>query len=152
MKKQESKAMWSRVLLLLLASNVIILVVNLLRANFVDTVGFSLTNLLDPRFWIRNPALLLILVFCAIWFFSTILASQSASVASQTKLTASIYQAFTLGLASVFTLVNLAVYQALRKEVITRQMWIWAGVATACIVISCIAWYMFLVEGQGAVT
>ena len=151
MRKRESKAMWFRILLLLLASNVIILVVSVLRANFVDTVGFSLTSLLDPRFWLRNPALLSILALCGLWFFSTMLASQSASIASQTKLTASIYTAVSLGLASVFTLINLAVYQALRKEMITQQMWIWAGVATACIIISCIAWYMFLVEGQGAV-
>jgi hypothetical protein len=150
-RKRESKAMWFRILLLLLVSNVIILVVSVLRANFVDTVGFSLTSLLDPRFWLRNPALLLILVLCGLWFFSTMLASQSASIATQTKLTASIYTAVSLGLASVFTLINLAVYQALRKETITQTMWIWAGVATACIIISCIAWYMFLVEGQGVV-
>jgi hypothetical protein len=146
-RKRESKAMWFRILLLLLVSNVIILAVSVLRANFVDTVGFSLTSLLDPRFWLRNPALLLILTLCGLWFFSTMLASQSASIATQTKLTASIYAAVSLGLASVFTLINLAVYQALRKETITQTMWIWASVATLCIIISCIAWYMFLVEG-----
>jgi hypothetical protein len=150
-RKRESKAMWFRILLLLLVSNVIILAVSVLRANFVDTVGFSLTSLLDPRFWLRNPALLLILALCGFWFFSTMLASQSASVASQTKLTASIYAAVSLGLASVFALINLAVYQTLRKETITQTMWMWAGVATACIIISCIAWYLFLVEGQGVV-
>ena len=41
--------MLARILLLLLASNVIILAVSVLTANFVDTVGFSLTSLLDPR-------------------------------------------------------------------------------------------------------
>lgn len=143
--------MWFRILLLLLASNVIILAVSVLRANFVDTVEFSPTSLLDPRFWLRNPALLLILVLCGIWFFSTMLASQSASIASQTKLTASIYRVVSLGLASVFTLINLAVFQALRRETITQTMWIWACIATACIIISCIAWYMFLVDGQGVV-
>ena len=143
--------MWFRILLLLLASNVLILAISVIRANFVDTVGFSLTSLLDPRFWLRTPALLLILTLCGFWFFSTMLASQSASIASQTKLTASIYTAVSLALASVFTVINLAVYQALRKELITQTMWIWAGVATACIIISCIAWYMFLVEGQRVV-
>ena len=36
--------MLARILLLLLTSNVIILAVNILRANFVDTVGFSLAR------------------------------------------------------------------------------------------------------------
>ena len=139
MRKRESKAMWFRILLLLLASNVIILVVSVLRANFVDRVGFSLTSLLDSRFWLKNPALLLILVLCGVWFMLTMLASQSASIESQTKLTASIYAAVSLGLASVFTLINLAVYQALRREVVTQTMWVWAGLATVCIGISCIA-------------
>jgi len=59
--KERERAMWLRILLLLLISNILILAVSVLRANFVDTVGFSLTSLLDPRFWLRNPALLLIL-------------------------------------------------------------------------------------------
>lgn len=142
------KAMWNRIILLLLASNVIILVVGVLRANFVDTVNFSLRTLLDPWFWLRNPALLLILALYGLCFFSSMLASRSASVISQTRLTASVFMAVSLQIGSVFTLVKLWVYQNFRGETITPTMWIWASVATLCISVSCVALYLFLAEGQ----
>jgi len=58
------------IILLLLFSNIITLTISILRANFVDTVNFSPRNLLDTIFWIKNPALFLILSLYAVWFFA----------------------------------------------------------------------------------
>jgi len=143
--------MWRKIFLLLLISNIIIILVSVLRANFADNIKFSFKSFFDPTFWLKNPPLLLILGLCGLWFFFTMLASQSASVASQARLTASIYIAVSMALNSVFTLINLMVYQVFRKEVVTSMMWLWVSVATLCIVISSVAWYMFIIEGQKAI-
>jgi len=139
------------VFILLLVSNIIILIVSVLRANFVDSMNLSVGNLLDPMFWLKNPPLFLILCLYVVWFFTTMMASRSASVVSETKLTASIYTILSLGIASAFTLIHLVAYQALRKETITPAMWTWASVAALSIIISCVALYMFLAEGQKVV-
>ena len=141
---------WLKLLTMLFLAQSTIVAVSLLRANFADVTSFTLSSLLNPIFWLKNPILLLILGLCGSWFMLTILASGISSSITQTRLTASLYTITSTLLSSIFTLIQFTAFHFIRKEAMTQRMWFWVSMAAVCVIIACASYYMAFIHAIGS--
>ena len=134
-----------KLIALLVVAQLLILMINFLKAEFADAVSLTLENLLNPTFWLKNPVLFVILALAGLWFIVVMLATKVSSVITGTRYTASLYTLTVTTIYVMFMLIQLSAFQIFRSEKITPDMWIYVTVGVVYILIGlCVLYHVSL--------